>query len=85
MVTALSFIAAILTTVSFVPQAIKVIRTKNTKGISFVMYLILVVGQFLWCVYGVITNQMAIVLANMITFILALIILKYTYENLKKK
>jgi MtN3 and saliva related transmembrane protein len=85
METALSFIAAILTTVSFVPQAIKVIRTRNTKGISFGMYLILTIGQFIWSVYGVITNQMAIFLANMITFILALVILKYTYEDLKKE
>lgn len=82
--TLLSFIAAVLTTVSFVPQAIKVIRTRNTKGISFGMYLILTIGQFLWSVYGIITNQMAIFLANIITFSLALVILKYTYDGLKK-
>lgn len=84
METLLSFIAATLTTVSFIPQAIKVIRTRNTKGISFGMYLILTAGQFLWSVYGIITNQMAIVIANLITFALAIIILIYTYNDLKQ-
>ena len=85
METALSFIAAILTTISFVPQALKVIRTRNTKGISFGMYIILTVGVFLWSIYGLMTKQMAIVLANVVTLILALVILKYTYEDIKKK
>ncbi|WP_052087976.1 SemiSWEET transporter [Paenibacillus wynnii] len=84
METLLSFIAATLTTVSFIPQAIKVIRTRNTKGISFGMYLILTAGQLLWSVYGIITNQMAIVIANLITFALAIIILIYTYNDLKQ-
>ncbi|MBU3113321.1 SemiSWEET transporter [Clostridium lacusfryxellense] len=85
METTLSFIAAILTTISFVPQALKVIKTKNTKGISFGMYLMLTVGVFLWSIYGIMTKQTAIVFANVVTLVLALIILKYTYEDIKKQ
>jgi len=84
MITTLSFIAAAFTTLSFLPQAIKVIKTKNTSGISFSMYLMFTIGVFLWFIYGIATNQLAVSLANGITLIFALTILKYTSDDLKK-
>ncbi|MEK5060538.1 SemiSWEET family sugar transporter [Paenibacillus shunpengii] len=84
MLSILGFLAAAFTTISFLPQAIKVIQTKNTAGISFGMYLILTTGQILWVIYGLITEQTAIWLANLITCTLAIIILKYTYKDLKR-
>ena len=68
-------IAAILTTVSFVPQALKVIRTRNTTGISLWMYVLFTVGVGLWLVYGIIINSFPVCLANGITFMLASAIL----------
>lgn len=65
-------IAAVLTTSSFLPQAIKVIKTKDTKGISLIMYLMNVTGIFLWFVYGILIHDGA---ANGITFVLSSIIL----------
>lgn len=84
MITTLGFMAAAFTTLSFLPQAIKVIKTKNTSGISFSMYLMFTTGVFLWLLYGLYTKQLAVSLANGITLIFALIILKYTHNDLKK-
>ncbi len=73
----IGFIAAFLTTVSFVPQAIMVIKTKDTKGISLGMYSLFVAGVFLWVVYGYFIQDMAILIANIITFGFASIVLAY--------
>lgn len=70
-------IAAILTTASFLPQAIKTIKTKDTQGISTGMYSMFVVGVFLWIIYGIQKEDMPIIIANIITFILASIILGF--------
>lgn len=67
--------AAILTTASFVPQAVKVVRTRETAAISLAMYALFTAGIALWGVYGVMTWQWAIIIANAITFVLAATIL----------
>ena len=67
--------AAILTTASFIPQAVKVVRTRETAAISLAMYAMFTVGVALWGVYGVMTWQWAIIIANAITFVLAATIL----------
>ena len=84
MITTIGFIAAAFTTLSFLPQAVKVIKTKNTTGISFSMYLMFTIGVFLWLIYGIVTKQASVSLANAITFIFATIILKYTFDDIKK-
>ena len=73
----LGYMAAVLTTVSFVPQALKTIKTKNTQGISLVMYLIFSIGVFFWLIYGIATNNMPVLLANGVTLCFALVILFY--------
>lgn len=78
-------IAALLTTVSFLPQAIKTIKTKDTDSLSFSMYLLFVVGVTLWLVYGLLNNQMPIILGNAITLILAGIILGFMIKGLCTK
>ena len=82
-------IAAILTTFSFLPQAIQVIKTKNTEGISLGMYTMFVLGVFLWAIYGYTNNDMPVLLANLVTFIFASVILcykiKYSLRHNQKK
>ena len=79
-------IAAVLTTFSFLPQAIQVIKTKNTEGISLGMYTMFVLGVFLWAIYGYTNNDMPVLLANLVTFIFASIILYYKIKySIKKK
>jgi MtN3 and saliva related transmembrane protein len=77
--------AAILTTISFVPQAIKTIKTQDTSGISLAMYLMFVCGVFLWLVYGFLIIDKIIIIANSITLILAGSVLVVKILNLKKK
>jgi MtN3 and saliva related transmembrane protein len=68
-------IAACLTTLSFFPQALRVIRTRDTGAISLVMYLLFTTGVALWGVYGLMTMQWSIILANGVTVVLAASIL----------
>ena len=70
-------VAAFLTTASFIPQAIQVIKTKDTSGISLTMYSMFVLGVFLWAIHGFIIQDSAVIVANIITFILASIVLAY--------
>jgi len=78
----IGLIAAVLTTSAFVPQVIKAWRTKSTKSLSLPMYLIFFVGIMLWLIYGFHLNSLAMILSNIITGILALIliILKLKYK-----
>lgn len=67
--------AAGLTTFAFFPQAVKVIRTRDTHSISLVMYIVVSLGLVLWLVYGILINDLPLILANFITLIPALTIL----------
>lgn len=70
-------IAGILTTLAFVPQVIKVVKTKDTSSLSLGMYSMQVLGVFLWLIHGIVIQDMALLVANAITFMLALVILGY--------
>ncbi len=78
-------IAGGLTTGSFVPQVIKTLKTKDVSGISLMMYIALCTGILLWLIYGMIHQQVSIILSNGITLLLALIVLymKIRYGNQK--
>ena len=71
----IGFIAAILTTISFIPQVIRVYKTGDTKAISLKMYLLFSTGVFFWLIYGILIGELPIIAANFITLILALFIL----------
>jgi MtN3 and saliva related transmembrane protein len=75
LVTLIGLAAAALTTLSFLPQALKVIRTKHTKDLSLSMYAIFTTGILLWLIYGIMSNDLPIISANVITIVLAAIIL----------
>lgn len=64
-------IAATLTTCSFIPQVLRVWRTKHTKDISLLMYSLFTLGVALWLVYGVLLDAWPIIIANSITLLLA--------------
>jgi MtN3 and saliva related transmembrane protein len=75
-------IAAVCTTISFVPQAIKTIRSKQTKDISLIMYLLFTTGIALWLAYGILINKMPIILANAVTLVLVIpiLVMKLIYK-----
>jgi MtN3 and saliva related transmembrane protein len=78
-------VAAFLTTVSFLPQAIKTIRSKNTKQLSLPMYLLFVTGVALWICYGVSNKQLPIIIGNAVTLLLAGTILIYKLLEVKRE
>ena len=69
------FLAALLTTASFAPQAWLTFRSRDVSGISLAMYSAFTVGVALWLAYGVLTGAWPIVVANAVTLALALAIL----------
>lgn len=71
----LGYVAATLTTLAFVPQAARTIRTRDTRGISLWMYLVFVVGVAFWFGYGVVLGSWPMIVANAVTFVLAATIL----------
>ncbi|WP_226572045.1 SemiSWEET transporter [Mangrovibacter yixingensis] len=75
------YLAASLTTLSFLPQAIKVITTRNTQGISLLMYLMFVCGLVMWLAYGLLIGDTAVSLANLLTLLFALPILVIKYRQ----
>ncbi len=73
----IGFFAAFCTTIAFLPQAIKVFKSKSTKDISLYMFLIFTIGVFSWLIYGFIINDMPVILANAVTLVLSFFILIY--------
>ena len=71
----IGFFAAFCTTIAFVPQAIKVYRSKSTKDISLYMFLIFTIGVLSWLIYGIIIFNLPVILANAVTLALSLFIL----------
>lgn len=71
----LGYLAAILTTISFFPQVVKIYKTKETKSISLSMYIVLIIGVLLWLIYGVYLKSMPMILANAVTLVLLIYIL----------
>ncbi len=73
----IGLVAALCTSISFLPQAIKTIRTRDTSAISLSMYCVFTVGTILWLTYGIMIISYPVIVANTITIILASIILFY--------
>ena len=71
----LGTLAATLTSASFVPQVVKTIRSRDTTSISLFMYSLFVTGVGCWLVWGIMVNQVPVIVANVVTFLLAAVIL----------
>jgi MtN3 and saliva related transmembrane protein len=76
-ITIIGLAAASCTTISFLPQAIKTISTKDTTGISLSMYFLFTVGTLMWLIYGLLSANIPIIVANAITLLFATVILIY--------
>ena len=79
----IGYTAALVTTFCLLPQLYKIIVHKNTEGISVLTYGILLSGQFLWVIYGLLIDDKIIICANLISGVLSLliIILVNLYKN----
>ena len=61
------YVAATLTTLAFVPQAIKTIRSRDTLGISLGMYVVFTIGLGFWLAYGIVLHSWPMILSNTVT------------------
>ncbi len=86
-VNALGLTAGSLTTLAFVPQVLKTWRSKSGEDISAVTFLLFSAGVLLWLIYGLTLGALPIILANAVTFVLALLVLflKYRYRSKKPR
>ncbi len=64
-------VAAVLTTAAFAPQAVKAWQSRSTKDVSLAMFAMMVTGNSLWLVYGIMINDMPLMIANAVTLLLA--------------
>ncbi len=68
---AIGLIAGMCTTLSFIPQAIQIIKTRDTSSISLTMYAVFVSGVVLWVVYGFAISSLSVMMWNVMTLALA--------------
>jgi MtN3 and saliva related transmembrane protein len=71
----IGYIAGTLTTISFLPQVIRTWKMRETKDFSLAMLLLFATGILLWTVYGIRTESLPVILANVITFLLIIVLL----------
>jgi MtN3 and saliva related transmembrane protein len=79
--TAIGTAAAICTTGAYVPQAIAVIRSANTSGLSLGMYMLVCTGTLLWLTYGIMIGSWPVIVSNAVTICLAGSILLITWRH----
>lgn len=82
----LGYAAGALTTLTFLPQVIKTVKEKSAKDVSLNMFLIAAVNEVMWIMYGVLKNDMVIILTNSVVLLLSgtMIFLKLKYGRSKK-
>ncbi|VVB98664.1 PQ loop repeat protein [uncultured archaeon] len=78
----IGLVAAFLTTIAVVPQAIKTFKTRSAKDLSLKMLLAVTAGVFCWLIYGLMINDFPLIAANIVTFCLylALLYFRLTYK-----
>jgi len=81
----IGLIAAVCTTFAFIPQVMKVWKTKQTNDLSLRMYSIMFIGILLWLIYGIRIDSLSIILANVVTAILVGTILGFIIAGKTKK
>ena len=76
------YLAAILTTVAFLPQLIRTWKTKSAEDVSFLMLIMFIIGVLFWIVYGLLTKSIPLIIANLLTFALnfSILVLKFAYR-----
>ena len=80
----IGYCAAFLTTIAFLPQAMQSWRTRDLSGVSLGMYSLFTAGVGLWLIYGLIIEKWPLILANALTFALALSILLLKLRHTSK-
>lgn len=79
----IGYVAAICTSISFIPQLIKIIKTKAVRDVSIIMYIIMLIGSLLWSLYGVINGSCPITYSGLATstFVILILIFKILWNK----
>ncbi|WP_320667841.1 SemiSWEET transporter [Prochlorococcus sp. MIT 1307] len=77
------YIAALLTTIAFLPQLIRTFRTKSADDVSLLMLVIFIIGLLFWILYGWQSKAFPVLIANLVTLILncSILLLKLVYRT----
>ncbi|MCE9501650.1 MAG: SemiSWEET transporter [Leptospira sp.] len=79
----IGYAAAIMTTIAFIPQLLRVVLTRETRDISRNMYIVFTLGVAFWLTFGIMKHELPIILSNSITLIFSTIILIYKLNEKK--
>lgn len=71
----IGYLAGFLTTVCMFPQLLKILITKSAKDVSIITFVVLILGEILWIIYGVYTNDLRITIPNVISCVISIAIL----------
>ena len=79
----LGLVAGSLTTIAFVPQVIKTYQSRSAKDLSLGMFMIFCSGTIGWLTYGILIDDLPVILANAVTLLLSavLIVFKFIYKD----
>jgi MtN3 and saliva related transmembrane protein len=74
------YLVATLTTAAFLPQVLKVLQSKSTKDLALPTLLSFIAGVGMWLIYGILVQSPPIIVANVVTLVLNLVILRFKLE-----
>lgn len=80
----IGYVAALLTTLAFLPQALHSWRTRDLSGVSLPMYAMFTTGVAFWLVYGFLIASLPVILANAVTLFLAFMVLWLKISHVRK-
>ena len=77
------FLAALLTTIAFLPQLYKTWQSKSAEDVSLITLILFIIGLICWIIYGLYIHSFPILVANIVTFIfnVSILILKISYDK----
>lgn len=81
----LGMVAAALTTASFLPQVVRLWRTRDSEGISLITFSVFSAGVILWLIYGILLKSWPIIIANTVTILLSSAIVVLTIRFRRRK
>ena len=83
----LGILAGTLTTISFIPQVLRIVQTRSAHDISLGMFTVFAIGTALWLTWGIAQGALPVIIANFVTLVLSIVImvLKWRYAAIGRK
>lgn len=80
----IGLVAAVFTTIAFIPQVLKIWKKRDASGVSVTMYVIMFIGICIWLYYGIMIDSVAVITANLVSGILQMFIISFALIHRKK-